>query len=160
MNTPAPSTSTLYNYDTDRDDAAGLYIAKGGSKSDYSDLVKYQNWRSAILPADLLIDGRVRITFWSAIKDFKEEKKGQVRFFLRDYDGSDYHDIAGTTLTEEEWQDESSTWVKKTVEITANNYTVPSGHQLELKIVVGNGSDDDMWFAYDTTNYPTRIELP
>jgi len=35
-----------------------------------------------------------------------------------------------------------------------------SGHYFELKLLVDGESDDDMWFAYDTTSYDSKIELP
>jgi hypothetical protein len=36
-------------------------------------------------------------------------------------------------------------------------YTVPAGHELELKVIVASNSGDDMWFAYDTASYRSRI---
>ena len=33
-------------------------------------------------------------------------------------------------------------------------------NQLEVKLIVGETSDDDMWFAYDTTTYDSKLEIP
>jgi hypothetical protein len=36
---------------------------------------------------------------------------------------------------------------------------VQAGHRLELKVVVGSISGDDMWFAYDTLSYQSRFKI-
>ncbi|MGH2382311.1 MAG: hypothetical protein ACRDG7_13985 [Candidatus Limnocylindria bacterium] len=38
--------------------------------------------------------------------------------------------------------------------------SVPAGRFLELRLTVDGRAGDDMWFAYDTTGYPSRLELP
>ena len=57
------------------------------------------------------------------------------------------------------WSGGSSTWVEKTIDFGSVSYTVNSGRTLVVKIIVNaNGSENDMFFAYDTTSYPSRLE--
>ena len=63
-------------------------------------------------------------------------------------------------MEEEDWQGDSSTWVLKTISVTGIDYTIPAGNELEVKLICPSESDDDMWFAYDTTDYVSRVELP
>ena len=157
MDATAPTATTLYNYDTDRDSFAGLLIAKGASGPAESDSTKYQTWRTASLASDLTIDGMVSLTFWSGMKDFAPGKRGSVTAYLRDYSGSSRTEICQGTLTQDSWQGASSSWVEKTLSFNCPSYEVVAGHRIELKLTVSNSSDDDMWFAYDTTAYPSRI---
>ena len=155
----APTATTLYNYDTDRDGAAGRMVDKGGSGAGETDLSKYQAWRSAALGSNLTIDGTVTVNLWSAIKDFNTGKRGNVTVFLRDYNGSSYTEICDGNLTEKPWSGGAS-WVLKTFQFACVSYTIPAGNFLEVKLIVGNSAGDAMWFAYDTTSYDSRVQLP
>lgn len=104
--------------------------------------------------------GDVNLVIWSGMKDFDLTKMGVVNAYLRDFDGTDYIELASATIGEEEWQNGSSTWVEKTITFHDVGYTVPGTSYLELKVTVDVTADDDMWFAYDTTDYPSRLELP
>jgi hypothetical protein len=160
LNETAPTATTLYNYDTNRDASAGLLIAKGGSGASEADTTKYQSWRTAALGSSLTINGTVDVILWSAIKDFGLNKQGSVRVFLRDYNGSSYTEICNGTLTQSNWQGGSSTWVSKTISFTCSSYTIPAGNRLEVKLIVNASADDSMGFAYDTTSYDSRAVLP
>jgi hypothetical protein len=156
----APTATTLRNYDSNRDAFPGRMVAKGGSGANESDLTKYQNWRSDPLPASAVINGQVKVTFFSAMKDFAQNKRGNVTVFLRAYNGSSYQQLCQGNLTDANWQGGSNTWVSKTITFSCNNVTIPAGQRLEVKIVVGNNAGGDMWFAYDTTAYQARVEFP
>ena len=160
LNGTPPTGSTLFNYDTDRDGFAGRLIQKGSSGAGETDLSKYQNWLSDPLASARTIGGTVRVTFYSAIKDFSQNKPGSVTAFLRDYNGSSYTNVCSGSLTQSNWQGGSSTWVSKTLTFTCGGYTIAAGRRLEVKLVVGGDAGDDMWFAYDTTAYPSEAEVP
>lgn len=162
MDASAPSATTLFNYDTDRDSSGGRLIGKGGGGATETDLTKYQNWRTPALAAPLVLDGAVQFEFWSAVKDFGTGKAGSVQVFLRDFNPgtSTYTTIGTATLTASNWQGGSSTWVMRTISVSVSNYTLQAGRQLEFKVVVGGSSGDDMWFAYDTDTYRSRLVLP
>ena len=159
MDTTLPTASVLYNYDTDRDTFPGLVIAKGGSGPGENDPMKYQAWRSPVLAAPLVIEGSVTVSLWSAAKDFDGTKRGAVSVYLRDFDGSNYVTLGGVTHTDATWQDGNPSWVLETFQLSIGPYTLAPGHSLELKVIVENSSDDDMWFAYDTNDNKSRVNL-
>ena len=160
LNQTAPTASTLYNYDTNRDANAGMLLPKGGTGASESDTNKYQNWQSSALGSALLINGTVNVRLWSAMKNFATSTGGTVEVFLRNYNGSTYTEICNGALTDTTWQDGTSSWVLKTVSFSCGSYTIPAGNRLEIKIIVSASSADDMWFAYDTATYDSRLELP
>ena len=157
-----PRGSNLYNYDTDRDAAAGLVIQKGGKNVNEADPLKYQVFRTETLAGDLVINGNVTIEFWAAIKDFADTPAGKVTFFIRDRDETGgYTEIADGTRFKPTWDlDGTGSFTEESITISSVSYTVPAGHELEIKIIVESAAGDDMWFAYDTSSYPSRIVLP
>ena len=162
MDATAPTAATLRNYDQDRDSSAGLVLDKGGSGVGETDLRKYQNWRTAALTSARTIDGTVTLDFWSAIKDFGLGRRGVVTAFLRDFNPSTsaYTTIGSGTLDVANWQGGSGTWVNKSLTFSVSSYTVAVGRRIELKLIVDNSADDRMWFAYDTTVYPSKLTIP
>ncbi len=152
--------ATLYNYDQKRDAQTGLLIVKGGTDENEADSTKHQVWRTGALSSPLALAGTVTIDFWSAIKDFTLSTAGVVTFYLRDYDGSSHIEIANGTVSEADWQGGVSNFVAKTLSIGSVSYTVSAGNQLELKLIVGAASGDDLWFYYDATGYPSVVKIP
>ena len=51
-------------------------------------------------------------------------------------------------------------WVKTLIEIPVSSYTIDTGNQLELKVIVGSGAASGMLIAYDTSAYPAVMKLP
>ena len=160
MTTSPALEATLYNYDQNRDAKSGLLIVKGGTDENEADSTEHQVWRTGALSSPLSLAGTVTIHFWSAIKDFTLSTAGVVTFYLRDYDGSSHIEIANGTVSEADWQGGVSNFVNKTLSISSVSYTIPNDNQLELKLIVGEASGDDMWFAYDTTGYPSVVKIP
>ncbi len=39
------------------------------------------------------------------------------------------------------------------------SYTVAANRLLRIKVIVGPNAGDDMWFAYDTTSYQSRLTV-
>jgi hypothetical protein len=159
MDWTGPTAGILYNYDTDRDALPGLLIARGGSGPQESDPAKYQAWRTPVLAAPLTIQGNVTVNLWTAMKDFDDTKRGAVSAYLRDFDGSSYVELGGATFTDGTWQGGTPSWVLKTFQFSIGPRTIAPGHSLELKVIVENSSDDDMWFAYDTGSYKSRVNV-
>ena len=161
MDEAAPTGTSLFNYDTDRDSQPGLLIRRSNKGVGETDPARFQSWRTAILTSDLLITGDVIIDVWAAFKDFEQAaEQGHITIFLRDRDATgDYTEIARGERFESDWPGGSSTFVKKSIIIPAVNYTVSTGHQLEAKLVVQKTSKHDMWFAYDTVTHPSVIRI-
>ncbi|MFC1908556.1 hypothetical protein ACFLXD_01610 [Chloroflexota bacterium] len=106
------------------------------------------------------IDGDVNLICWTAIKDFSLSMRGVVVAYLRDFDGTNYTEIASVTLDSADWQGGTEDWVETPIIFSDVSYTLSAGHYLELKLLVEDTSDDDMLFAYDTVDYNSYIELP
>jgi hypothetical protein len=157
MDPLSPTVSTLYNYDTDHDASPGLVIAKGGSGPDESDPTKYQAWRTPVFSQAVTIQGDATAKLWSAMKDFKTGLGGVVTLYLRDCAGWDCVEVASDTFADANWHGGSGSWAQKTISVPIGTYTLPPGHSLELVVVVDGSSDDDMWFAYDTGPYRSRL---
>lgn len=124
---------------------------------------KFQAWRTDAVPGGLSIQGTVRVILWSAMKDFSTGKAGSVTVFLRHFTAGGYTEIARGSLRQSDWQGGVGTWLPKTITLTGVNYSVPvnpPGSKLEVLVVVNSDSDDDMWFAYDTTTYRSLLILP
>ena len=159
LSTAAPTAGTLPNYDPGRDTSPGLSISKGTNGVSETDPTKYQEWVTSTEGGSL--SGSVSLIFWSALKDFQTEKRGIVDAFLLDCDsgGANCSSVAQGQLDLADWSGGSGTWVEHTINFGTLSHTVLPGRTLKLKITVGNSADDDMWFAYDTTSYPSRLDL-
>jgi hypothetical protein len=159
MDSTLPTAAVLYNYDTDRDNFSGLLIAKGGSGPDEGVSTKYQAWRTPPFSESAVIQGNVDVHLWSAMKDFDAAKGGAITVYLRDFDGSNYVELGDATFTDAAWQGGNPSWVQKTFQVSIDPYTLAPGHSLELKVIVENSSDGDMWFAYDTVDRKSRVNV-
>ena len=156
----APTAISLPNYDAGRDAEPGLLLAKSGEGLSETDATKHQTWQTAT--GGQTLSGPTTLTFWSAMKDFGTGKRGIVDAGLYNCNKkmSNCSLIAQGQQDVADWSGSSTTWVERTIDFGDLNYNIPGGRSLVLKIVVGNDSDDDMWFAYDTTSYPSRFEGP
>ena len=160
MNQTAPTGTTIYNYDTDRDSYNGLLIKRGTGALSESDSRAFQKWQTAALPCAVTLNGTATFPLWAATWEFRTGRAGSITAYLRDLNGSTYTEIANGTVTASGWQGASSTFVQKTITITGINYTVAAGNKIELRLVVGGSSDEDMMIAYDTTTYSVTATLP
>lgn len=162
MNTTAPSAAGLFNYDADQDAAAGRLIVRGGSGASESTLTHYQNWRGPTAPLlGQSINGTITVEFWSGVANFTPGVPGEVTVFLRNHDSvlGLSSEIASTSVSAADWQAGSTAWVKRTVTFNVSVLLLV-GHQLEVKLIVPASSGADIWLAYDTTLYRSRVRLP
>jgi hypothetical protein len=155
----APTASVLYNYDTDRDTAGGLVLAKSGLGLSEIDSTKYQIWS---LPGWRDLDGNAVLTLWSAMKSFDTTGRGVVLAALLDCasDGSDCNTIATGALDLDPWDSAGSgSWLEKTIDFGTVTHTIGAARTLRIKIVVESNAGDDMWFAYGTTSYDSHLQI-
>jgi hypothetical protein len=158
LSTAAPTSGSLPNYDPTRDSEPGRKLDKSDEGWTEGDVGKYQLW---VAPKGVVaIDGQVTLTFWSAMKDFEEDKGGRVEAFLLDCNpgGNSCVLIDQGSRESDPWS-ASGTWVSNTIDFGSVTYSIADNRSLAIKVVVGDDSDDDMWFAYDTTSYPSRLSL-
>ena len=82
-----PTANTLFNYDTDRDDEAGLLLERTSLGLNETDPEKFLAWRSTPYPQGLTITGDVIVDIWSAFEGFDQDaEQGHLSVFLRDLD--------------------------------------------------------------------------
>jgi len=114
------------------------------------------------LTSPLEINGDVFVDLWGALRRYQVNFSGAINMYLRDSDGvGGYTEIANGGIFAEDWQEGSGTFINRTIIMPDVSYTVHSGHQLEARLIVDFiKSSKDMWFAYDTTAYPSVIRLP
>lgn len=162
LKTTAPTDTSLNNFDPGRDSFAGLLISKGGSGANETDATKHQAWVVGAGSSGLTLDGTATLTLYTAMKDFDTSKGGSVTAYLVDCDASANNAtaIATATVTRSDWDTANSgTWIETTFNFGYIDHTVASNRSLGVIIVVGNGSGDDMWFAYDATQTPSALHI-
>ena len=159
LDSTAPTATALYNYNLPGA-KPGLELA--GTTLGLNEPADFQLWRTGPLASPFTIDGDVFIELWAAIRQFQVGQSGAVSAYLRDYDGAGgYAEIANGSIFAEDWQEGSGTFLKRTIMMPDISYTVPSGHELEIRLVVDTiKASKDMWFAYDTTTYSSVVMLP
>ncbi len=151
-----PTAGSLPNYDANRDSAPGLLLQKTSKGWKENDASKHEVWVSSTTGQD--IDAQVSLTFWSAMKDFNDEKRGRVEAYLLDCNAAGAScSLVGQAVAETEPWSESGSWKMAILEFGSVTHTMAANRALAVKLVVGDDSDDDMWFAYDTTTYPSRL---
>ncbi len=158
LSTSAPTSNSLPNYDPGSDSDPGRKLDKSDNGWNENDAGKYQLW---VAPkGEMAIDGQVTLTFWSAMKDFNDDKEGRVEAFLLDCTpgGSNCALIDQGSRVSDPWSP-SGSWVSNTIDFGSVSYSIADNRSLAIKVVVGDHSDDDMWFAYDTTSFPSRLSL-
>ncbi|MDP9494868.1 MAG: hypothetical protein M3P87_06470 [Actinomycetota bacterium] len=158
LSTAAPTSGSLPNYDPDEDSEPGRTLDKSDQGWNESDSGKYQLW---VAPkGEMAISGQVTLTFWSAMKDFEDDKGGRVEAFLLDCNpGGNNCVLIGQGSRQATPWTTSGSWVSNTIDFGSVTYSITSNRSLAIKVVVGDESDDDMWFAYDTTAYPSSLSL-
>ena len=158
MDSTAPTAAVLYNYDLPGT-KEGLELQT--SALGLSEPSEYQAWRTSTLASPLEISGDVFVDLWGAVRNYQVDFSGAINMYLRDYDGLGYTEIADGGIFAEDWQEGSGAFLNRTIIMPDVSYTVPAGNQLEIRLVVDTiKASKDMWFAYDTTAYPSVIRLP
>lgn len=160
MDPTVPSATTLYKYDLDRDNKPGLVIVPGGTLGG-ADLTRRQLWSYPVV-TDLRLRGTGTLAIWSANKNFTPNGAGQITARLQDCDpaGLSCATLAQGSFTQPSWTNGTKDWISHTVDMGWIPYTtVPAGRLLRLELVVGIASSDDLWFAYDTTSYPSVLSV-
>lgn len=162
MNATPPTQATLYNYDTAADSLPGRRLLKSGTGADDTTLTRYANWRTATLSSAKTVTGTVTLRIWCGVTGFPLSTAGSLVVYLRDFNptNSKYTEIANSTLTDPNWQAGAATWVEKRIAVSVSSYSIPSGHQLEVKLEATAAAAADMVIAYDTIVYPSALSVP
>jgi len=157
----APSATTLYNYDADRDTFAGLRLLRSTKGIAETDTTRMQIWRTETLGTGLTFSGFGQVVLWSASEGFAQGVAGSVTVAIRDVWSGGATTVTSTTVSRANWQGGATGFVSDTFVLPSFTHTFAAGHAIELKVVVNNtGSGDDMWLAYGTAAYPAKVIGP
>ncbi len=154
LTTSSPPGGALPNYDPGRDpDAEGLVLKKSDKGFAETNIEKYQQWgRDA---SGLTVDGAVILRVWAAMKDFRADKTGQFTAYLLDCTSS--CSILGSTVVT---RPRGAGFSEAVVDFPSLSLKFDPGHSLAVRIIVDKQSEEDMWFAYHTSTYPSRLLVP
>lgn len=153
----APTATTLYNYDDDRDAFPGLLLQRGSGLSE-TDPAKYQEWRSGPGASPLTINGTATVQIYTAMKDFATGNAASITAGLYDCNGAGTSCslIASGTLSLDPWP---ATWTRVAIDLGTVDHTFRGGRRMTLKLAVLDTSDDDLWIAYDTVDHPSCLAI-
>jgi len=154
-----PSATTLFNYDNDRDIEPGLTLVRSQNGLSESLTTKYQVWRTGILGTPKVIDGDVLIDLFAALTPITQGQVGIVIAYLRDFDGISHTEIGNGAVFARDWQSGSSDFVERMALVKGINYTIPVGHELEVRLQIDIASEQEMTLAYDTDQYSSLVNL-
>jgi hypothetical protein len=156
MDTLPPGAGPLGDYDAEGN--PGLTIQKGfNPNAPNPPPQKYQDW--VLTPEyakEFHITGDVTVYLWSAMKDFDTTNTGIIVATL--YDDATSQQIVTNTATQSTWV--AGGFMEVSFIMSGVDYTLQAGNKLILRVYVDGDSDDDMWFAYDTAIFDSRIDLP
>ena len=152
----APSATTLYNYDTNVDSAAGRKLTKGGLV-DTSSGSTIANWRYQQTGAKTY-RGTANLRLYVADADPGDlESALALTVFIRYQATGNTYTLASTTSTTV-----SPGGSFQAVDLAIPvDFTVTNNKRWEVKVVASSAVDhDDAVLAYGTTIYPASIEMP
>ncbi len=122
-----------------------------------TDPTKYQQWTGA--PEGARLDGPISLIIWTAMRDFGEGERGVVEAFLLDCDGSGANctSIAQSRKDVQDWSGGWGSWRMNALDFGRVTHTIPPGRSLGVRVVVGADSADDMWLAYGSVAFQSRL---
>jgi hypothetical protein len=161
MNATVAAGVTLYSYANNCSIRTGRRITRAAPSPAQGTLCNYQNWRSPALPSAVTIGGAMSVDIWSATDTANANRTGGIVAYLRDFNpagAGTYTEIANGLYSATYAAGRTFYHYPITVNV-ATAYTLPAGHQLELKLVASNAYQSNMLVAYDTTTYPSFLRI-
>jgi hypothetical protein len=161
MNATVPTVPILYQYSTNCVGRAGRRITRAAPNPNQATACNYVNWRTGVLVAAMPLNGTITVDIWSAADTANPNRTGGIVAYLRDFNpagAGTYTEIANglwhTTYVA------GRTFYHYPISVTLGAaYTVPAGHQLEVKLVATNAYQSAMLVAYDTTVYSSFLRI-
>jgi hypothetical protein len=161
MNATTPTAATLYQYSTGCVARAGRRITRAAPNPNQATACNYVNWRTPVLAATLRLSGAITVDIWSAADTANANQTAGIVAYLRDFNPAgtgSYTEIANGLFTTTYAIGRTFYHYPITVTV-ASAYTVPVGHQLELKLVASNAYQAPVLVAYDTTTYRSYLRV-
>jgi hypothetical protein len=160
--TTAPTTATLYNYDTNGANRPGRGINMTATPGPtLATALAYVNWRTAAFAVSQTMDTSVIVDLWSATNTTTANRTGSLAVYVRDYNPSTstYVEISNATLSGT--YAVGRTYYRRPITVTLSSaYTLAAGHRLEIKIESPWAtSQNNMLVAFDTTTYRATVTI-
>lgn len=157
LNASQPTSSSVRNFDSLRNDDPGVTIRPGGNWATSSP-TRYQEFSLQV--DGVRLSGSSSLTVWSAVEDFEPETTGALEAYLMDCNasGGGCSLLATGSVSAESWNAEDE-WSERTISFPAVDHTFAGERLLKVRIVVGNAADEDMWIAYDSVSTPSSLTV-
>ena len=153
-----PTSTTLFNYDADRDTQPGLQLIRSNNLVD-TDATKFQEWVSGPLSGPVTIDGGMTLFIAAAGLNFEIDKNMSLLAAVKDLDpGGGGESTIGDPGSE--GFSSEATWSLVTVHFDRVIYTIPTGHKLVLRVQFAEESGAEGMIAYDTSSQLAYLMLP
>ncbi len=161
MNSTVPTAATLYQYSTNCSAHAGRRLTRAAPSPTQATVCDYENWRTAALTVPVILSGAITVDIWTASDTGTANRTAGIVAYLRDFNpagAGTYTEIANGLYTTTYVTGRTFYHYPITVTV-ATAYTLPVGHQLELKLVASNAYQAAVLVAYDTTTYSSFLRI-
>ncbi|MCP5027597.1 MAG: HD-GYP domain-containing protein [Actinomycetia bacterium] len=148
-------SGALPNYDTDRDNKVGLLVMKGDGLAE-ADPRRIQRWFG--VPANPIIQGTAYLELWAAARNFSLAASVTIDAGIYDCEvsGADCLLLGSGTVTIDQ-SGFGTDFGRVVIGLGGVNSTIAPGRALMVKVAPPLASEGQVWVAYGTTAYPTRL---
>jgi type II secretory pathway pseudopilin PulG len=159
MNATAPTATTLFNYDTDRDTVSGRSLDTGGSGFGDLSVAKSMYWRYGV-GANTTFAGTAYVSLYGVLRSLDPTGTGVVNVYLRAQNGvaGPWVNVGSASFTASPWG--TSSLGAFIVPVTGLNFSVVKNALIEVEVQVGSGASGVMDFGYDTTSFAASLSMP
>jgi hypothetical protein len=162
MNAAQPTATTLRKYSTNLYTSyPGRLVEKKNTTSAQSSTKYMMNWTYQ-LSTNTTFSGSAELRLWVALKDLKCDKTPSFKAYLKEKTSATTDtgiEFASASATSPPVGGEPCGFRLVTITLPVNR-TVAAGKWIELKVTVNESTGDSALFAYDTTGYNSRLNLP
>ena len=147
----------LPNFDIDRDTAPGLVVERGDGL-DESSAKAMQRWITDA--SNTRLQSPLSLDLWVAAQDFAQDKAGRFVVGLYDCNGGGGGGGCVLLASNSAQFDQASfgnDFGLVTVDLGVIDHSFGSNRSLMVKVAPTSDSDADLWLAYDTTTFPSRL---
>ncbi len=155
MRMDPPLEKVLYNYDLGRDDKPGLLIQPGGNVNSPAGSNQIQRWRYGPFEYDAWWADKSQLTFYAMAADGRKSLNATVTAYLSRIDaaGNRYQVASGSV--QNKWSDK---FHGERLKFVVPNVTFKPGDYVEVALVVENGAEGALSFAFGTKNQAAVFE--
>ncbi|MDH3189972.1 MAG: hypothetical protein OEM39_04930 [Acidimicrobiia bacterium] len=143
-----PAAGGIQDFDSDGD--PGRTVANGGNGSGETDPAEYQMWSYDVSGVTLSVNS---FTLWATDADMDGDDIAYTAFLLLCDPACSVLDSTTKSLNN------VKVWKQSTLSLGEQVRTYGPGSSLRVKVIVESDSEDDVWLAYDSASYPSRLNV-